>query len=68
MKELLERPEKPRIAVVAFAFMTAYLITDLKLCRELISLTHRLRLVEGVAFLYYRLQKRVDKIFRVTPD
>jgi len=57
------------IAVVAFAFMTIYLLTDLKLRRELISLTHRSRLAKGVAFLYYRLQKGVDKLFEVfSPD
>ncbi len=51
------------IAVVAFAFMTIYLLTDLKLRRELIDLTHRPRLASEVAFLYYRLQKGVDKLF-----
>ena len=53
------------IAVVAFAFMTIYLLTDLKLRRELISLTHRPRLAKDVAFLYYRFQKGVDKLFEV---
>ena len=57
------------IAVVAFAFMTIHLLTDLKLRRELISLTHRPRLAKNVAFLYYRLQKGVDKLFEVfSPD
>jgi len=57
------------IAVVAFAFMTIHLLTDLKLRRELISLTHRPRLAKDVAFLYYRLQKGVDKLFEVfSPD
>lgn len=53
------------IAVVAFAFMTIYLLTDLKLRREVISLTHRPRLAKNVAFLYYRIQKGVDKLFEV---
>jgi len=53
------------IAVVAFAFMTIHLLTDLKLRRELISLTHRPRLAKNIAFLYYRLQKGVDKLFEV---
>ena len=53
------------IAVVAFAFMTVYLLTDLKLRRLLIALTHRPRLAKQVAFLYYRIQKAVDKLFEV---
>lgn len=53
------------IAVVAFAFMTIHLLTDLKLRRELIGLTHRPRLAEKVAFLYYRLQQGLDKLFEV---
>jgi len=53
------------IAVVAFAFMTIYLLTDLKLRREIISLTHRPRLAKNVAFLYYRIQKGVDRLFEV---
>ena len=53
------------IAVVAFAFMTIYLLTDLKLRRELISLTHRPRLAKDIAFLYYRIQKGVDKLFEI---
>ena len=57
------------IAVVAFAFMTIHLLTDLKLRRELISLTHRPRLAKNIAFLYYRLQKGVDKLFEAfSPD
>jgi len=51
------------IAVVAFAFMTAYLLTDLKLRRDLIGITHRPRLAMHIAFLYYRIQKGVDKFF-----
>lgn len=44
------------IAVIAFAFMTIYLLTDLKLRRKIISLTHRPRLAKNVAFLYYRIE------------
>ena len=51
------------IAVVALAFMTVELLTDLKLRRGLIALTHRPRLPEQVAFLYYRLQDGVGKLF-----
>jgi hypothetical protein len=53
------------IAVVAFAFMTVYLLTDLELRRQLLALTHRPRLAKQVAFLYYRIQKGVDKLFEV---
>jgi len=53
------------IAVVAFAFMTVYLLTDLKLRRQMIALTHRPRLAKQVAFLYYRIQKGVGKLFEV---
>ena len=53
------------IAVVAFAFMTVYLLTDLELRRQLLELTHRPRLAKQVAFLYYRIQKGVDKLFEV---
>jgi hypothetical protein len=53
------------IAVVAFAFMTIHLLTDLKLRKGLIGLTHRARLAKNIAFLYYRLQKGVDKLFEV---
>ena len=57
------------IAVVAFAFMTIHLLTDLKFRRELISLTHRPGLARDVAFPYYRLQKGVVKLFEVfSPD
>gem|GEM_PF-4598294 len=38
-------------------------MTDLKLRRGLIALTHRPRLPEQVAFLYYRLQDGVGKLF-----
>jgi hypothetical protein len=51
------------IAVIAFAFMTIYLLTDLKLRRELINLTHRPGLAKDIAFVYYRLQKGVDRLF-----
>ena len=53
------------IAVVAFAFMTVYLLTDLELRRQLLALTHHPRLAKQVAFLYYRIQKGVDKLFEV---
>jgi len=45
--------------------MTVYLLTDLKLRRQLITLTRRPRLAKQVAFLYYRIQKGVDKLFEV---
>ena len=51
------------IAVVAFAFMTVHLLTALKFRKQLIEITHRPRLAQYVAFLYYRLQKGVDKLF-----
>ena len=51
------------IAVVAFAFMTVHLLTDLKLRRQLIEITHRPRLAQYVAFLYYRIRQGVDKLF-----
>lgn len=50
------------IAVMALAFMTAELLTDIGIRRYLLSLTHRSRLAEHVAFLYYRLQDAVGKI------
>jgi len=53
------------IAVIAFTFMTIYLLTDLKLRRKIISLTHRPGLAKNVAFLYYRIQKGVDRLFQV---
>jgi hypothetical protein len=36
---------------------------DMKLRRELISLTHQPKLARDVAFLYYGLQKGLDRLF-----